>query len=112
MRPINTSGRPGTVAPITPPDGSSSRARCHSEGAENHRCGSLASSGASAAVREGPSAQALEAPPSPGGDSVCAPCGPCGAAKRAPGSWAAKLAAPGRGGPAACFSGSISAPSG
>ena len=51
FRPVSTRGMPGIVAPITPPEASSTRARYHQLGAVKSRCGSLASSDPPAAER-------------------------------------------------------------
>ena len=61
-RPTSTTGIPGMVPPITPPDFSSSRARYQIVGAVKPRCGSLANSVPPAADRPGAAAQAFDAP--------------------------------------------------
>ena len=64
-RPEAISGKPGIVAPMTPPPENSSRASIQTEGALNARCGSFASNEALPAVRVGAAAHTLEAPVRP-----------------------------------------------
>ena len=80
LRPARTTGIPGIVPPITPPDSSSSRARYQIAGAVNPKCGSLARIVPPVAERVGAAAQALEAPPSPRAGTGCSEWRGCDAA--------------------------------
>ncbi len=60
--PRMTNGTPGTVAPETLSSGPSMRVRYHMIGAWKPKCGSLTRKAPMVSVREGASAQTLEAP--------------------------------------------------
>ena len=60
--PSSTTGRPGTVAPLTEPSGVTIRARYQRIGAPSSRCGSLARIGLPVAVRAPETTHSLEAP--------------------------------------------------
>src|SRR6056297_2630234 len=64
-RPAMIAGIPGMVAPMTPPEDSSSRARYHVAGAVNCRCGSFAIRVEPVADRDASAAQTFDAPARP-----------------------------------------------